>query len=148
MEIQDKLEIIGTQFNGRGKYGDFDWMIKQSKYNDSLFIFNDDEERHKKCIEGRGNAIIRKYNRHSIYFPPRSAGIPTGTMKRGGYNSLTSRVKFEIDQSLNEIKELIEKHNYKRIFYSSTKNGRLGTNIFKVGDDVIDYITSEIKKLK
>ena len=141
------IEIVGTQFSGRGKYGDFDWMIKQKEYNDSLFIFNDDEERHKTGVQGKGNAIIRKYNKYSGIIRPKSAGIPTGTVKRGGYTKLTSRSKFEIDQSIKEIKELILNYDYKKIFYSSDKEGRLGTSIFKVGDDVIEYITLEIQSL-
>lgn len=148
MDLEGDLEIIETQFIGRCKYGDFDWMIKQTEYSNALFIFNDDEERHGKSVEGKGNAVIRKYNKHSVFNPPKSAGIPTGTMKRGGYKNLTSRSKFEIDQSIKEIKELIKKHNYKKIFYSASKDCKLGTSIFKVGDDVIDYITFEIKNLK
>ena len=142
------MDIIGTQYIKKGQYGDFDWMIKQKEYSDSLFIFNDDEERHKSCAQGKGNAIIRKYNIYSNFKKPRSAGIPTGTVKRGGYNKLTSHIKFEIDQALKEIKEIIEKYKYKKVFYSADKEGKLGTSIFRVGNDVIEYITLEIQNLK
>ena len=57
------IEIIGTVYEGNGLYGDFEHMIKSCKYENSLFIFNDNETSHKTCSKGRGNAIIRKYNR-------------------------------------------------------------------------------------
>ena len=65
-----------------------------------------------------------------------------------GYTHLTEDVKKVIDRCITEIKEIIQKHGYKKIYYSAkTPNGLLGTSIFKVGDDVIDYITSQIKLL-
>ena len=59
------IEIIGTVYKGNGLYGDFEYMIKSGKYENSLFIFNDNEISHQTCDKGRGNAIIRKYNRFS-----------------------------------------------------------------------------------
>ena len=52
-----------------------------------------------------------------------------------------------IDNNIDEIKQLIEKYKYKDIYYSVGKNNKLGTSIFKVGEDVIDYIDEQICKL-
>ena len=56
--------------------------------------------------------------------------------------------KKAIDKTIEEAKEIITKHSYKRVYYSATTpNGILGTSIFKVGDDVLKYITQQIKSL-
>lgn len=141
------LEIIGTVFTNKGVEGDFEWQIKSGLYEDSLFIFNDDEKRRRWNISGRGNAIIRKYNRYSLPSRPRSAGIYTGDGK-SGYDELTPRVKDLIDECIEEIRNIIKTHKYTKIYYSAkTPNGLLGTAIFNVHPDVIEYITNEIKKL-
>ena len=143
----EQVKIYGIQFEKEGLYGDFNWMINQSEYSNSLFIYNDDSESqlNKSYKKGKGNAIIRQYNQ---YVPgidiPRSVGIPTGSRKNGGYTELNEEVKEKIDISINNIKELILKYNYKVIYYSADKNGKLGTGIFKVNKEVIEYITNEI----
>ena len=38
-----EIQVIPIQFTGRNKYGDFNWMIKEPEYANSLFIFNDNE---------------------------------------------------------------------------------------------------------
>lgn len=142
------MKIIGTRFTGKNKYGDFEWMCNQELYSDSLFIFNDNEEYHETCKQGLGNAVIRKYNKYNKkLLKPRSAGIPTGTLKFKGYNSLTPRVKKIIDSSINEIRDLLDKYEYDNIYYSVGTNGKLGMSLFVVAEDVIDYIDSQINKL-
>jgi hypothetical protein len=143
-----EIQVIPIQFTGRNKYGDFNWMITEPEYANSLFIFNDNEEYHNKCISGSGNAIIRKYNKYNknLNFP-QSAGIPTGTFKNGGYIKLNKHVKKVIDDSIDEIIELINIYKYDKIYFSSDSEGKLGTSIFSVGDDVIEYITYRIKSL-
>ena len=140
------MEVIGTIFTGTNQYGDFNWMIRSGEYEDSLFIYNDNEMDHKRksCGHGAGNAIIRKYNRHSkgkTY----SAGISTGTGRGtgNGYNSL-DECENHIDDCIEEIQNLINTGNYKRLFFSADEDGNLGTSIFVVSDDVIDYITKKI----
>lgn len=135
--------IIPSIYEGRGKKGDFKWMIKQKRYDNCLFIFNDNEEYHNTDIEGKGNAVIRKYNKFSEYEPPRSAGIPTGTLKKGGYKTLNEG-KNAIDKSIREIKSLIKKYNYEKIYFSSDNEGNLGVSIFEPHRDIIEYITDKI----
>lgn len=140
------IEVIGTVYKNNGQEGDFQWHIKSGLYEDSLFLFNDDEKRNKWKKAGRGNAVIRKYNKYALE-KPRSCGIVTG--KDVGYEQLTDEVKIKIDFCFEEIKEIIRIYNYKKVYYSSeTPNGLLGTSIFKVGDKVIEYITEQIKALE
>ena len=37
------VDVIGTIFKKKNKYGDFNRMIEQSIYSDALFIYNDEE---------------------------------------------------------------------------------------------------------
>jgi len=143
------MEIIANVYTGMQKEGDFHWMIKQDEYSDILFIFNDNEELHFTNCKGAGNAVIRKYNKHNKNLSiPRSAGIPTGTLDNGGYEELDDNVKYWVDLSIKEIKEIIKKYNYKKICYSAEKDGILGTGIFSVDKNVLIYITNKIKELE
>lgn len=142
------IDIIGIKFTSRNQYGDFYWMNKQNdKYSGSLFIFNDNEEYHCTCLSGAGNAIMRQFNKYSNHDPPQSAGIPTGTLKTGGYDKFTPKVKKIIDDSFYEIIELITKYKYHTIYFSSELDGKLGTSLFEVNPKVIEYITNRIYKL-
>lgn len=134
------IHVVGTVFKKRGEEGDFDWMIRSGKYNDALFIYNDDEMRRHWKQPGAGNAIIRKYNRYALA-RPNSAGVVTGSGS-GGYSKLTEEVKQKIDRCFDVIRELCSLHGYKTMYYSaSTPNGLLGTSIFVVNQDVLKYIT-------
>ena len=138
-------KVVPVVYEGQGRYGDFTWMILQPEHKQALFIFNDNEEHHRSNRAGAGNAAIRMYNQFSKYKPPRSAGIPTGTLQGGGYIKLTISHRETIDSAVREIDALIKEHKYETIYYSSRKDSDLlGTNIFKVGEDVIEYITKQI----
>jgi hypothetical protein len=140
-------QVIGTVFKKRGIEGDFDWQIRSGNYEDSLFIYNDDEKRRLWKKAGAGNAIIRKYNRYACPNRPRSAGVCTGKGE-SGYKELDESTKSVIDQGITEIRQLIQEHGYRRIYYSaSSPDGRLGTSIFDVHPEVLDYITKEIHSL-
>jgi len=145
-------KVIGVIFEKNNECGDFNWMIKQHEYNDSLFIFNDNIEWHKLSFSSGGNACVRNYNKYGEYKNyPQSAGISTGTFKDMGFKKLTPEVKEIIDNEINEIIELIKIHKYKRIFYSQDKlikTPKIGTKIFVVTDDVLDYILMKIYELE
>jgi hypothetical protein len=141
------VKIIGSIYTGNNTVGDFNWMIKQSDYTNCLFIFNDNIEHHLTNKKGGGNAIIRQYNKFSSLDKPRSAGIPTGTLKNGGFTILDEEVKVIIDNSISVIKDLIQKYKFDTVYFSQDSSGKLGTSIFKVNQDVIDYITEQIYKL-
>lgn len=146
-------QIIPSSFRGGGKEGDFSWMIKNPKYDDSMFIFNENVESFKKKDKhaGGGNAVIRPY----VYSNPvRAIGIPTGYVStrsnkhHGGFKSLDSEAKEIIDEAFDKAIEVIKKNRPKRIFYSAKKDGSLGSSIFQINDDVIKYITRRIKDLE
>jgi hypothetical protein len=142
------IQIYGTKFTKLNQFGDFNWMIQQKNYQNSLFIFNDNEEHHMSMRRGAGNAVIRPYNRHNpTIINPLSSGIPTGTMLRGGYNFLTSENQKVIDDAIDEIIELIKSHNYDSIYYSVGPDNVLGTGLFKVDKSVIEYIDKKIHEL-
>jgi len=142
------IPLYGTIYSGPNKLGDFNWMCQQQLYSNALFIFNDNEEFHDTCRQGAGNAVARKYNKYNEKLTkPQSAGIPTGTLEFGGYQQLDSHVISVVSNAIGEIKELLSKHKYDGIFYSVGANGKLGTGIFDVNHQVIDYIDEQIKQL-
>jgi hypothetical protein len=142
-------KVVGSVFEGFRQEGDFAWMIKQPQYADTLFIFNDNVEQFQKFLvgtearkRGLGNAVIRPYRHHD---PPRAAGIPTGSLLRGGFISLTVDAKYLIDRAFEVIGELVETGRYSQMIYSDDGFGGLGTGIFMVGKDVKDYIVRGLK---
>ena len=56
-------------------------------------------------------------------------------------------MKTLIDDCITVIKELIQKYKYDTVYFSADKNGKLGTSIFEVNKDVINYITEKIMML-
>ncbi len=145
---ENKLVLYGTIFSGPGKLGDFNWMCNQPEYVNALFIFNDNEEFHETCRAGGGNAIMRKYNKYNKNLEkPKSAGIPTGTLTLGGYTQLDAHVIKVVDKAIEEIRELIKNYNYDGIYYAVAPNGKLGTGLFDVGKDVVEYIDGKINSL-
>jgi predicted RNA methylase len=144
---KNKVKIIGTVYTRNGIEGDFDWQIRSKLYEDSLFLFNDNEEHNKLKKAGGGNAIIRKYNKYALPDRPRSVGIVTGKDGRG-YDKLTEDIKEAIDKTIEEVRDIIRRYKYKKVYYSAIEpNGLLGTSIFKVGKDVLEYITDRIHSL-
>ena len=76
------MVLVASTFAGRGRAGDFAWMIEQPEYADALFIFNDNEgefrahQRHapgaRQCHAGGGNAVIRPTSATIHRAPPGS----------------------------------------------------------------------------
>jgi hypothetical protein len=148
------VQVIGSVYEGRGREGDFAWMIRQPHHDRALFIFNDNEEQFRAhrddpcggagCSEGGGNAVIRPYQ---CTDPPRAAGIPTGSRGRG-YSALTAGVQEVIDDALFVIGGLRASGRYDRAYYSAADDrGSLGTGIFQVADEVKEYITAGLLRL-
>ena len=140
--------VVPSVFSKRNQEGDFKWMIEQYKYDDCLFIFNENIEWYEKSFASQGNACIRNYNQFGIYDPPRAMGVITGTLKNGGFTSLDEKTKKYINYSIDEIKKVIKKYKYKKVYYSAEEDGLIGTSIFKVDATVIQYITDKLVLLK
>ena len=152
--ILDKkhIKVSWSVFDGCSKMGDFNWEIINNIEPRTLYIFNDNEEHHTTSIIGGGNAVIRRYNelgyQNTNFTYPRSAGVCTGKLSQG-YKQLDKIVKQKIDDCISEIKIILKTDNYDCIKYSAQNRlGELGTSIFRVGDDVKNYIVSELKKLE
>ena len=103
---------------------------------------------------GGGNATIRAWQCET---PPRSAGIPTGTVAKGGYATLTPEIKANIDQALDIIRLDIDRFHFKRVFFSSCEKGStpsctldedLGSSIFIIPTPVRAYIVTQLKSLE
>ena len=85
------IVLTPSVFSQPGVEGDFGWMIGQPRWQQTLFIFNDNEHQSQAflaqvaggsiepasgaCQAGGGNAVIRPYQCQT---PPRAAGVPTG----------------------------------------------------------------------
>lgn len=146
------ITLLPCQFRKLGRSGDFSWMLRRSKYQDVLFVFNDNQEQFEAFHNGNqelagkpggGNAIIRPYQYTD---PPRAAGIPTGSNSKGYQNLETA--KPYIDKAINSIQELIITGRYKRLAYSCEEDGRtLGTSIFAPSDEVKEYIVASLENL-
>lgn len=145
------MQIIKSEFSCLGQDGDFSWMIDRPEYARSLFIFNDNEAQfhafhtgHADGLSaGGGNAAIRPYQGHS---PIRAAGIPTGN--HGGYTQLDKNVCALVDDAIAHIRGLLATGNYDQVIFSyDSKEKTLGTGIFKVADEVKDYIYQSICSL-
>ena len=147
------MELIGSVFDGRGRAGDFAWMIEQPDYDDALFVFNDNEAQFRAhqahvagagaCGASAGNAVIRPYQCQD---PPRAAGIPTGD--HGGFPRLTDGARQAIDDALAAIQTVLASGRYRRVIYSAAdESGALGTGIFVVGDDVKRYIVDGLRRV-
>ena len=145
MYEEEKPILVPQKFINRGEVGDFNWMIKQEKYKKDLFIFNDNVEdmRSGTFEAGGGNAIIRPYKNKKV---PRAWGIPTGS-EGEGFTSLNKFAKEAIDESIQVIRKLITNNSYKYVYYSAGKDGKIGTGIFKVAPEVLDYILTQLKSL-
>ena len=147
------IELIPTSFIGNDTYGDFDWMIDQDTYGDSLFLFNENVESLYNGYQrrGKGNAVIRPYR---YCKPSKALPIPTGYIGinkegwRGGFRKLDLNTKTHIDFAFDLIKDRLQDGDVNRVFYSSNgSNERLGTSIFRVNEDVIDYIMVKLDQL-
>jgi hypothetical protein len=149
------MQVIPSQYEGKGVVGDFGWMIESSQYDDALFIFNDNEEdflayQNNKnripgspgCEDGGGNAAIRHYR---CVDSPRAAGVPTGWRQTmTGYPALTPAVQHVLDEAFAEIQRVLASGRYQRVYYSANPDGSLATKIFSPGDDVKRYIVDEL----
>jgi len=151
------ISVVTNVFNRNNRYTNFTNMITMSNYNNTLFIFNDNDKDHYTNKKGANNAEIRIYNFYAPNIPyPRSAGIPTGysSGSNGGYTGLMdpdpTLKKGEVPYksivfAYVEILSLLYmfRNRFTQIIYSvnNKKTDLLSTSTFKVDDNVIEFIT-------
>lgn len=121
-------------------------MLNQPQHSKTLFVFNDNEEQFDAFVKGEpsgfsaslGNAVIRPARELQ---PPRSAGIPTGSLADGGYRSLDSTSKAKIDEAMVIVQNLANSGFYDTLVFSKSSDGNwIGTGVFQVAEDVLVYI--------
>jgi hypothetical protein len=148
-------QVIASQFHGRNKDGDFNYMIMRDMDMEvdplTLYIYNDNTESYYShgYRAGAGNAIIRQYNQFNPkMLRPFSAGIPTGSLENGGFEELSQEAIHVINGSIKLIEKIIKEYSIKTVYYSTNdKSGLLGKALFDVDEDVLLYITDKLKKL-
>jgi hypothetical protein len=150
------VRVCGFTYKGVGigdnQPGDFVWMVKQEQYNNCLFLINENfiDSVDSKPYEGAGTAKLRPLTFRFLE-KPRAAGIPTGwSVASGGFQSLDPLTKKAIDTSFKRIACLLTKFSYDTVVYSAdAKNTmRIGVNIFRPSEEILDYISSKIINLK
>lgn len=122
------VTIEGIPYTGKNKSGDFHWMIQNPKYNDCLFIYNENAEEHlifSHGIEGT-SSIIKFTNIVGTYYynteRVQSAGIIMGPRPGEAYRYKNSESINMILLSILSIRELCAKNRYNRIIYSCELN--------------------------
>lgn len=133
-------------YNPYDRSTDFNNLIRDPRYSDALFLFNDNFQDRNRRIPGGNSASIRPFTFHN---PPRSMGISTGwSAAEGGFQTLDEDVKqviFICFETINLI--LVEHPHIKRVFYSCDASNKdsLGYAIFRPSSAVIDFITTKLK---
>lgn len=161
--MEAKIEIVPIVYFPTDITTDFSWMVQQSQYAATLFIYNDNEinfnnflktpvseliSGRAKYRQGGGNAkAIRPYQ---YMYPIRAMGIPLGKIpgNGNGYKSLGEKEKKIINKSLELVKDLLSTGLYDTIVYSAGPDGRkIGSSIFTLPEEIIDYVTEKIWSL-
>ena len=108
------VKVYGVLFSGLNKIGDFAWMVKKQKYNNTLFVimenFLDAISDDKSA--GGGTATLRPFTKvnDTDTVPPRAVGIPTGwSMESGGFSHVGIESKRAIDLSVERINRILSK---------------------------------------
>jgi hypothetical protein len=153
--------IVSTRDPDSG-YGDFSTMIDDERYQNVLFLFNDDidhfyssgsrkdgrkiinytEKNYK--LKGWGTAAIRPYREI------RSEGVPTGWGygESNYFKSISTEVKRHIDVAIDRIAHSLINNNYKYAIIAGTRDGRIGHGVYKgITEEVSMYIMLSVAKL-
>lgn len=147
------MKVTGVPFLQKDSYGDFSWMIKQPEFSHVLFVYNENfiDSQDETAYEGAGSAIIRPYT-HRFHTLPKAAGIPTGwCIKTGGFKHMTRYVELAITYSFQRIERILYDDTSKtEIIFSCDQDNHniIGSRIFKPSNEVIEYISDELQKLK
>ncbi|MEO8697938.1 MAG: NADAR domain-containing protein [Acidimicrobiales bacterium] len=146
------VAVEGVQYVVGQERGDLGAMLDLPEYNDALFVFNDNERQFREhlqhgpganlCVAGSGNAKIRHLQCQAN---PRVMGVPTGDS--GGYAALTPHVREVVHEATGQIRQLLATGRFRRVFFNAAPDGLIATGIFKVDDEVRQYITDELRAL-
>ena len=152
--MQRQVAVVGKLYTGKGKDGDFKWMIKQKEYNDTLFLIAENflDSLLDDSVAVGGTAVLRMRcpQRVAEGTTPRAVGVPTGwSLTSSGFRDMDNYVKTVIDLSLDRIAIVLDRHpEFKRLMYSCDEKvpKLLGVKIFKdtLNPKVQEYISEQI----
>lgn len=166
------LEVVPSVFKRKGEDGDFEYMVTQPEYKNSLFVICTNFYMMLTSRKAQaGTAVLMPLTYDPSHLQrgepleerPQAAGIPTGwSVHTGGFRSLPDDdmdyVKEAIDNSFHLLHILliyfrdIKKEPYDKVIFSADSadarmigmNGIFGKTI---GQDVVDYVSLKIHEL-
>jgi hypothetical protein len=147
------IDIKPVLFTTAGQHGDFEYMFRQEKYKDALFLIQENVvDSLTSDVAGAGTACLRPYTYRLVLknTRPHAAGIPTGwSVDSGGFTELNKPVKSTIQWYMQRIRLLLQEHHYTSIVYSCDKDDKtkIGQGIFVIANEVVEYIRQEISLL-
>lgn len=145
------VTVIGVPFVAKGEDGDYEWMVKQSKYKRTLFIIQEnviDAANEKDA--GAGTAVLRPFT-FRYKDVPRAAGIPTGwSVRSGAFTRLNFFSKRAINIAVERIHRILHDHDsITQIVFSCSSDDTtlIGQGVFKIPLPVIMFISQKIQAL-
>ena len=158
LSLLPMIVVEGSLYTGkRGEDGDFNWMHKQSKYDDALFVSLENVVDMMTADKpGGGSACLRDkafYETLTELDKTKcSVGIPTGWSKEsGGFTILDVRTRSVIDNAFDRLCRVLQffgTKRFARVIYpcDETDSNKIGTRIFKgsLASTVIDYISMRL----
>lgn len=149
--------IVSVVYDPKVKETDVNHIISKSLEEESrvLVIYNANVAFQVNPVKfcGQGSASARIYDRRFMTNGQiaRAQGVSTGmSISAGGFPFLTEEVKQIISLELMKVLVQVFEYDYTHIVYFCDKHDstKIGTSIFKVGQDVIDFISKRILKLQ
>lgn len=153
----DRIRVVGVAYKRPNEYGDFNVMIKDPKYADTVLVFNDNvlDATSPNPAPGGGSAAIRLHAcRYAPRAPPRAAGIPTGwCVSSGGFvlghdGELEPFAARAIVLAIERLVLVCIQHRatVKRIVFSCDPSDptRIGTAIFSLDPKVRRFIQTRL----
>lgn len=147
------ITVRGVPFSGKGIDGDFTWMRKQKKYENSLLVYNDNfcDSLVTETNKGAGSAAVRdecwRFSEN-----PRTAGIPTGwSVLSGGFDEANRFTQIAIDCALDRLRLVLkEQGEISEVIFSSSQDDhrKIGSSIFQIEEKIVDYISNKILELE
>lgn len=153
----DRIRVVGVAYKRPNEFGDFKVMIKDPKYDHSVFVFNDNvmDATSPNPMPGGGSAAIRLHAcRYAPKAPPRAAGIPTGwCVSSGGFvlGRNGELEPFAARAIVLAIERLVlacihHRSKVKQIVFSCAPSDptKIGTAIFSLDPKVVSYIQTRL----
>ena len=141
--------LEGYPYQGKDKRGDFKHDVQHMQ--NTLFLINENflDKMKDELVKGSGTACLRHLTPR-FCDKPRAVGITTGWSKNtGGFKELDDFVRHAINLDFERIHALIKIHKFERVVFSCDTHDptKIGCNIFKVDDTVLNYISNKLMRI-